>query len=316
MKGSVIINGVDIADFGAFILRGGDYDFLPFPDRREPKQNNWYEYDGVDVDLTEVYFKERTLSVHFYISASNSVEYEFNLNSFYTLITGGYIELYMREFAHTFKLRYLSCTEYNHKGGLYKAGDKRGAFAVDFSMDNPLQLFTDPTIRVPNSSKQYPASGILINGLDLATFGIVVNECYSSMLLLPAVKAPLVRSFARQTGLLAYPSDEPAFEAKEIAIKCTMTASTLAEFYHNYEALFNNLAKNEALQIESYLGEAECYYSKMEGFKKHGGFSQGVMVSFTLRFLQIDTGLTIFVLGAEDGSALLTEDGEYIEITR
>lgn len=57
MKGSVIINGTDIADFGALILRGGDYNFLPFPERKEPKQNNWYEYDGLDTDLEEVFFK-------------------------------------------------------------------------------------------------------------------------------------------------------------------------------------------------------------------------------------------------------------------
>jgi len=316
MKGSVIINGVDIADFGAFILRGGDYDFLTFPERREPTQNNWYEYSGLDVDLSEVYFKERTLSIHFYISASNSLEYEFNLNAFYALITEGYIGFYSREFARMFKFRYLSSTEYNHKGGLYRRGEKRGKFKIDFSIDEPLQLFTQPTIKIPNSSKQYPASGIIINGLDLAEFGIVVNECYSSMLLLPAVKAPLVRSFAKRTGVLAYPSSSPRFEAKENVIKCTMSASTRQEFYYNYEALFNNVSQAGEIMIESYLGQAACYYTKMENFKKHGAFSQGVMVSFTLSFLQIDTGLTIFVLGAEDGSALLTEDGEFIEITK
>lgn len=316
MKGSVIINGTDIADFGALILRGGDYDFLPFPDRAEPKQNNWHEYDGLDVDLSEVFFKERTLSVHFYISNGNSLEYEFNLNSFYTLIATGYIDLFTREFARTFRLRYLSVTEYKHKGGLYRQDSKRGWLKVSFSMDNPLQLFTNPAIRVPASSKNYPLSGVSLNGYDFAKFGIVVGECYSSMLAQAAIKEPLTRSFAKYTGLVAYPSSTPTFEAKEIIIKCTMAANSLAEFYHNYEALFNHVSQTGELTIETYLGAASCYYLKMENFKKHGVFSRGVMVSFTLRFMQLDTGLITYVLGAEDGSALLTEDDEYIEITR
>ncbi|MDH6310594.1 hypothetical protein M2451_003316 [Dysgonomonas sp. PFB1-18] len=316
MKGSVIINGTDISDFGALILRGGDYDFLPFPARVEPKQNNWHEHDGLDVDLTEVYFKERSLSVQFYISNGNSLEYEFNLNSFYGLIATGYIDLYSREFARTFRMRYLSVADYKHKGGLYKQGAKQGWVKVNFSMDDPLQLFTDPAIRVPASSKNYPLSGVLLNGYDLAQFGIVVNECYSSMLAQAAVKAPLTRKFAKYTGLLAYPNSNPTFEAKEITIKCTMAANSLAEFYHNYEALFNHVSQTGELLIETYLGGASCYYLKMENFKKHGVFARGVMVSFTLRFMQLDTGLTTYVLGAEDGSALLTEDNEYIEITK
>lgn len=316
MKGSVIINGTDIHDFGVFILRGGDFDFLPFPERKEPKQNNWYEYDGLDVDLSEVYFKERSVEVHFYLSAKSPLEYEFYLNEFYRLIATGYIDLYTREFVRTFRLRYLTVREYNHTGGLYKPGDKRGRFKVSFSMDNPLQLFTNPAIRIPASSKNYPLSGVSLNGYDLAKFGIVVNECYSSMFAQAAIKAPLTRSFSKQTGLQAYPANNPTFEAKEIIVNCTMAANSCEEFYHNYEALFNHVSQTGELIIGTYLGQAACYYSKMENFKKHGVFSRGVMVSFSLRFIQLDTGLITYVLLAEDGSALLTEDGEYIEITR
>lgn len=339
MKGSVIINGVDIADFGAFILREGDYDFLPFPDRKEPTQNNWFEFDGLDVDLSEVYFKERTVAINFYISAGTARDYEYNLSAFYRLITGGYITLYSREFARTFSLRYLSCTEYNHKGGMYKQGDKRGWLKVDFSLDDPLQLFTDPTILTPRKmgSLLYTDSSLFVttdtglfidlgdtiatdehithvslNGIDLGAFGIIVNECYSSMLQQPAAKAPLTRSFDKHTGLLAYPRQRPTFEAKELVIKCTMRADSRAEFYYNYEALFNNLTKPEALQIDSFLGQANCYYSNMSDFKKLGIFSRGVMVQFTLHLTQIDPNFTYYVLGSLADTAILTDTGEFI----
>lgn len=316
MTGSVIINGTDIADYGVFIVRDGDNDFLTFPERIEPPQTNWHEYDGIDADLSEIYFNARTFPIGFYVSAKSSLEYEFNINSFYHLISSGYIDLYSREFARTFRLRYVSVPNYEHKGGFYKQAMRRGRFDVSFSMDNPLQLFTRPEILIPVSSKQYPPSGVLLNGIDLARFGIVVNECYSSMLALSAVKSPLTRSFAKRTGLLAYPSTNPTFEAKENIIKCTMCAPSREEFYSNYEALFNNVCKTGEVSIETYLGEAACYYMKMENFKKHGIFARGVMVSFTLRLKQMDAGVMIFVLGAEDGSALLTEDNKYIKIIK
>lgn len=338
MRGSVIINGVDIADFGAFILRGGDHDILTMPARTEPKKNNWFEYNGLDVDLSEVFFNARTLPIQFYISADNVRDYEYKLSEFYRLIAPGYISMYSREFDRTFKYRFLSVTEYNHKGGLYKPGDKRGAFTVSFAMDDPLQLFSDPTILQPRKFGSLLAtetaylltdSGLFIdlgdalatdnhitrvslNGIDFGAFGIIVNECYSSMLKLPALKAPLTRNFSRRSGLQAYTSQSPTFGAKELIINCTMRAASRAEFYWNYEALFNNLTKPEALQIDSYLGRANCYYSKMEDFKKLGIFSRGVLVSFTLKLIQIDPAFTFYVLGSASDTAILTDANEYI----
>lgn len=286
MKGSVIINNKDVADFGAFILRGGDNDLLTMPERKQPKMTSWYEYDGIDADLTEVFFNERKLKIDFYLSADNAAYYKSRVKGFYDLITGGSITMYSREFDRSFTFRYLTCPEFEHKGGLYKAGDKRGKFTVEFSMDDPLQLFTDPTILQPRSSYVH-TSHVLLNGIDLGAFGIIVNECYSSMLKLPAIKKPLTRSFSRRSGLIAFTRKNPTFETREISIQCTMRARSRTEFYYNYEALFNNLAKTEALQLDSYLGQAKCYYSKMLDSRKMGTFSNGIMIQFTLRLIQI-----------------------------
>lgn len=340
MKGSVIINGVDIGNLGMFILRGGDFDFLPFPERKQPPTNSWFEYHGVDVDLAEVFFKERTVTIHFYIAAPDARTYEFYLSEFYRLIASGYVQLYSREFERTFTLRYLNCPELDHRGGLYKSGTKSGKLKVEFSMDDPLQLFTDPTILQPRKLGSLLAietalmltdddlfidlgdtiatdthiSHVAINGIDLGAFGIVVSECYNSLLKLPALKAPLTRSFARRSGLQAHPSKSPKLEQKEIIIKCTMWADSRPEFYYNYEALFNQLAIPEALQIDCYLGRAHCYYSKMTDFKKMGIFSRGVKVQFSLHLIQTDPSFAYFVLGTVSDIAILTDVNEYILI--
>lgn len=286
MKASVIINEVDIAELGVFILRGGDHEILTMPERIEPAKNNWYEYNGLDVDLSEIFFNARTLPIQFYISAKDTKDYQNKLFEFNKLIIPSYTTIYSREFDRSFKYRYLSVNEYKHKGGLYKAGNKHGTFTVNFSMDDPVQLFKDKTILQPRNLNSRH-SHIILNGIDLGDFGIIVNEFYNSALKQAEVKAPLTVSFERWSGLLAFPSTSPRQEAKEITINCTMRAKNRDNFYYNYEALFNQLTIPKALELVSYLGTSKCYYSKMDSFKKIGIFSQGVMVQFSLKLIQI-----------------------------
>lgn len=312
MKGSVIIDGIDIDDLGLFILRGGDYDFLSFPERKEPDQNNWHEIDGIDPDLSEVYFNEKKVAVRFYIKAESGDEFLYRLNRFYRLISApGYRQLYSREFGKTFMLRYVDCPELEHRGGLYKKGTKRAELSVVFSMDDPLQIFAGDGNLAPRNGRS-AKSYVEINGIDLADFGIIVNRCYDTVLRLPAVKPPLARSISNLNGLIAYDRERSTFEAKQTIINCTMTAADRDDFYYNYEALFNNLTIREALRLSTFAYDnAAHYYASMSGFQKLRPFGSRVLVSFALVLVQVSPGLADYVLWTEDAFAIVTEDGEY-----
>ncbi len=312
MKGSCIIDGIDIADLGMFILREGDYDFLSFPERKEPEQNDWHELDGVDADLSEIYFKEKKVTVRFYIKAETGDEFLFNLNQFHTLISApGYRQLYSREFGKTFLLRYISCPAFAHTGGMYKAGIKRAEISVEFSMDSPLQIFTGSTNLIPRNGR--PArTFVTINNRDLADFGIIVNECYNTVLRLPAVKSPLTRSISNINGLIAYISAQTVFEAKQTVIECTMTANNRDDFYYNYEALFNNLIIKEAIPLTTFAyDDVSCYYLSMSGFQKLRPFGSRVLMQFSLTLIHMSPGLIDYVLGMEDIFAVNTETDDY-----
>ena len=314
--GSCKIDNIDIGTLGMFILRGGDYDFLSFPDRKTPPSNNWHELNGLDVDLSEVYFKEKKVTVRFYIAADTGTQFEYNLNTFYSLVSSpGYKQLYSREFGKTFSLRFVSCPSYEHAGGLYKKGRKRGEVSVEFSMDNPLQIFTGSKNLIPSNGRG-SRTYVRINNIDLSDFGIIVNQCYNSVLKLPSVKKPLVRSLERKTGLTAFTPSQSVFDVKTITIDCTMTAASREDFYYNYEALFNNLSIKNAVRVTNFTGDDLCYYNSMSGFEKLASFGRRVLVKFSINLVCLNPGLITYVLGAEDSSALLTEDNEYIEITR
>lgn len=313
MIGSCIINGVDIAQWDMFILKGSDSDFLSFPERKTPTSNNWQEYDGLDVDLSEIYFNAKKVTTDFFVKADAGAEFLYRLNAFHTLIsTPGTLSLYSREFDRTFDLRFVSCPEYRHTNGMYKDGTKRGEITVEFSMDNPLQLFNNPALFIPTANRN--TQFVSINNYDLGRFGIIVNECYNTTLKLPAVKPPLVQSLERSTGLFVTPASQTTFEATQVTIECTMLADTREEFYHNYEALFNNLTKPEAVQLSTFSFDADCFYNSMQNFEKLKPFSDGVKVRFSLVLTLITPGLIRFLLGTQDNYFINTQDNYFIQM--
>lgn len=312
--GSCIIDGKDIADFGMFILKGGDYDLLPFPERMEPTQNDWYEEDGVDVDLSEVFFKPKDVTLRFYISADTTDDFEYNLDHFHRLISKPKPrKFYIREFGREFTLRYISCPAYTHKGGLLKNGKKSAEISVNFSMDDPLQLFTKPQCIVPSITRP-TKSFVTINDYDLSKFGIIVNQCYNTALNLSGAKTPLVKTFNRQSGAnVFYPAEakevQQTLKNKQIVIECTMIADSREIFYYNYEALFNNLTKPEVIEFSTRYEDFGCYYSAMQNFEKLEPFDKRIRVKFNLVLTIVKPNRPVRVLATEDGRPIMTEDG-------
>jgi len=281
MIGACIIDGTDIATLGMFIVRGGDSDFLAFPERKEPLANDWFEEDGLDVDLSDVFFEAKKVSVKYYISANDATTFQNHLNAFETLhYQAGYRQIYVREFDKTFALRFKEISDYKHSGGYVKTGKKFGFITVDYMMDDPLQVY-DSTL-VPVSTRP-TLSGIKLNSYDFSKFGIVIQDAYSTALRIRSPKLGLVLAFERRTGLLSDLAYVPTKSARQISIACTMLAETLNEFYTNYNALFNQLSITQALELELPSTEViNCYYKRMDEFKKELAFSNRIKFKFNL----------------------------------
>lgn len=313
-KNSCIINDVDISSLGMFILQGGDYDIFSFPQRIEPVQNNWYEQDGIDVDLGSMCFKEKKVTLSFYLSADNTDIFRLRLERFFQLIhtnydqDNRYTKIELPSINRSFWLRYISCPEYNHSGGLYKSGRKSAEIKVEFSMDEPLQFFSEKDILIPTISDR-TKTHVSLNGYDLSLFGIIVSECYNTMMRLPDFKLPLSRSSVICSGLKAFPSVNPKFENKQITISCTLIADSTEQFMHNYQALFNNINRPGAIYIETYYDDFECYYSDMQNLIKEEFSSLRIKISFDLIFTIVKPGRSIPVLVTQDIIPVTTENG-------
>lgn len=286
--GSCIIDTVDLAAYGIFIERGGSDDFISFPDRRTPDQNDWAEFDGLDVDLTDCCFDAKSVKVNYVIVAETEATFKSHLNSFETLhFVPGLRNVFVKEFNKTFSLRFLGFPGYKHKGGLYNPRKKTGYITAEYSMDDPLQLFT-PAVISPVSNRTNLAQ-ISINGYDLSKFGVVVQDIYSTALQPYSAKSGMVRKIQSLNGLIADTGVAPKKTSRQIVIESTMLADTLNEFWTNYTALFNNLRISTAVQLGVTRTGAilNCYYSKMTNFKKEAPFSRKIKVSFNLILQEI-----------------------------
>ncbi len=59
------IDGTDFtADYGLTVSKGTIESFLTYPQFKKPKQNDWAEYDGIEIDLSAPVFKNRTIMLN------------------------------------------------------------------------------------------------------------------------------------------------------------------------------------------------------------------------------------------------------------
>lgn len=286
--GSCKIDGTNLATLGIFIERGGSDDFLSFPDRRTPDQNDWEEHDGLDVDLSDCFFDAKRVKVNYVIIAENETTFKNNLNAFEALhFAPGLRQIFVREFNRTFSLRFVGFPNYKHKGGLFNPRKKIGKITVEYSMDNPLQLLTD-AVNVPVSNRANLAQ-ITLNSYDLSKFGIVVQDAYSTALRPRSAKSGLERKMQNLNGVIVDTGVSPKKQSRQIVIECAMLADTINEYFVNYNALFNNLRITTPVQLGiTRAGTVlNCYYSKMTNFKKETPFGRKIKVSFNLVLQEI-----------------------------
>ena len=286
--GSCIIDGIDLARLGIFIERGGSDDFISFPERRTPAQNDWAEHDGLEVDLSDLVFEAKTVKVNYVLVATDETTFKNRLNAFENLhFSPGYRQIYVREFDKTFSLRFIGFSGYKHRGGLLNSRRKVAKITVEYSMDHPLQLFA--AIPTAPTAVRDTLAQIILNGFDLSRFGVVVREVYSTVLRPRSAKGTLERKSSATHGTIDDVGIAPKRQARQIVIECTMLAETLTEFWTNYTAFFNNLRITSAVRLGiTRTGTVlDCYYSKMGNFKKETPFSRKIKVSFDLILQEI-----------------------------
>jgi len=292
-EGLYLLDGVDMySTYGAAILKGSYNSLFAYPTAKEPLQNDWFEYDGLDVDLSERFFDPLSVNIQFVVvsrvGVADLVAKRDALNT--VLRSAGYRDLYLSGMQTGLQLRYIS----SNGGDVGTVATNKQIYSLEFtatfSMDDPMQLFTIGTERVFDSTfdDTFGASGrnfamslykyfipetVFIDSVTLRDYGIAVRSFGGSALEVDNSKNPLYLTYERLTGAEADCSTVQMKRAsKELKLALTIGADSAATALNNYCSFFLALtaAEKRVLTSTLYGKSFDCYYASQSNLEMYG----------------------------------------------
>lgn len=253
MNGSIIIDGINATQtWGIFIREGGYESLVALPPIKEPQVIDWPEEDGVQVDLSEIRFKNREITLRFGTMKQNS-----DLSAFFILLTDGAFHSFeFPELGITREMRMISCPEY--KSGILKLS----AFSIRLSEDDPMSGYTyqEPT------GGRFPTQGLLIDNKDISEYGLALLEgSEAEIMRTPEVKQNLTINTNKINGI-QYDPDQVKMKSKELTIKMLLIAVDAQQFNRNLNAFYFDLTRpgERVMQYSPTRDEYKFYYKATE----------------------------------------------------
>lgn len=328
MTGDTIINGTDIySDYGAFVSLGGYNGVVGWPASKPVEMNNWMEEDGIEVDLSSLKLASHEFETSFGIQRPIQ-----SIHGFYSFLCS---EAFMNcSFSSlgltnkTYRVIGMSGIDY-----AFTFGEVRVRLADDTPME-------DYEYVAPSVSHPLPVSAFRLNGTPLSAYGVrTLYGTLGTVAQRGAIKQFLLRDVSTINGSLYDPNPKlwngsefkpsdvhgtPKYTPVEIQLKCALTASTVQEFWQNYNAFLYDLiseddSKAALRKCEKTLSfetdSLGCYYVG-QSVEDVSLWSDKIMVQFTVSMLVMN-GLSeevIRFLAAESGILVITENGTFVKL--
>lgn len=300
MNGCFYIDGINAyTQYGVIVAWEGYKGLLSRAGFKKVDFNDWPELDGIEPDLSDPVLDSREFSLTF-----GCVDSEKSCDFIDILSDEGYHDFDFREVGYSVKLRLVSQPDKDVFWRLEK-------FTLQFSDDFPLPDYIyQPPVPVGVTQTMYD-----LDNLSFANYGVWIlegsdNEIEKS----PAVKKNLLVSSSNRKGV-CYDGEKVVFQSKDVALKCGMKVGDIETFWRNYNALFYTLIQpGERFLYSDRMGESfPCYYKSCD-CTRFDIVGECVWCEFTLTlvFISFRVGESVYLLAAEDGLVIETEDGEFL----
>lgn len=256
--GTQILEQMDV-----YLHRGSDDDIWAFPTRVDPNYVDWHEVLLRDADLLlNPSYETKKITIELVVLRAT----EQRLKSVRTLFDAPSIELYVGQFGQTYKLSPLRITGYKHIGGVINKAPGCGILVVELEQSNLPDIYNKMTLP---TQKERTQSFITLDGVDLSTYGIVVQQAYDTGLMPHALKRP-----------------REVVPSKSISIECTMVSSSIDGLNGNLSALWKAIDKIGSCLLDVAGSSYNVYYTSMTNCSKLLPFRAGNkhFLKFTLNF--------------------------------
>lgn len=141
---SITIDGKDgWGEFGFFVLKNGFNDWLSFPDTKAPFSHDWGDEDGIEVDLNNVFVKEKNVSLQILFVSDSREQFWKNYESLKAiLLFPGTRLIYIKEIGRLFEVYYVKCSGISKFTRLRQVNKIAVGMTLNFIMPNPvLEVF-------------------------------------------------------------------------------------------------------------------------------------------------------------------------------
>jgi len=253
MTGSIIISGKDIKSaYGAYLVDGALSDLPCFPDMKEPERNDWYEEDGIEVDLEKPCVESHEMTVSMMMPGSLG-----NVSSLMEYVRSArFHDVEFSEAGRSRKLRLVS---------MMATGLSMGLFGIDITLadESPLEGLSGGD--VTSSSRQ---CGLAMDGVDLCAYGILLNGNADHLWPSAEVKDNILAESDFINGEKHYDEMEEAEDDRmkvtvhsdDIKVGCVMISKSITEFWRKRDALLTALVAPGERTL-SYMGRSyKAYY--------------------------------------------------------
>jgi len=293
------IDGKDILqEYGIFVTDNSYRDLVTYPPTKKLEQNDWAEYDGVEVDLSNIALNMRELTITFAQTG------QLRIGRFMEQLSDGAYHVFEFSVLNLkLLLRLVSQPDFRFYTKQVRT------FSLRFACDFPIK---------PDSwsfLSYYEHTGYEINGHDLSKFGVRISEgTMSEILKMPNVKKNLTIDINKNDGVI-YDSEKVQYETKDVKINCLMAFSNLTLFWQQHKSLFYYLVNmsEPKLKVTAINREFPFYY-KSCSTSEFAVTSNRVWWKFTLTLVFTDFRLDAenYLLVDETGNFIVTEDGLYM----
>lgn len=298
MSSRLFVDGIETFEAFGIILADGSYeDLIQYPPLKPIDINTWGEENGIEPDLSNPQLDTRQFSLNFGALGNQS-----DMGGFIALLTtdGAFHEFYFEELDKSYTLRLISQSQ-------NKEVSQLGLFTLVFADDYPLAGYT----YTAPSSTMAPPQMYDLDDYNLAEYGIWTLEGNEDDLKSsPAVRMNLLVNSGGTEGV-TYDGEHVVFTEKKVELRCAMRAATIAEFWRNYQALLFDLTKpgERELYIDSISEAVPFFYNSATISTLILGPDVWCVFTLSLTIIAFVLGETEYILAAEAGPMIITEDG-------
>lgn len=225
MTGKLYIDGIDVyANYGLYAQDQGYNNLIQWASLKGISYNDWYEEDGIEIDLSGSIIDSRTCSLKL-CGVSTYAKVDELINALRNTV---YHTIEAVEIGRTYSnLRYITASEPSIVDNLWQ-------FELSFVEDNPII----PAGGEPKSNIASYAD-YAIDGRLFTDYGVrILGGTRSSLCQIPSRKTNWELSSAYTNGIISGDKGNGRCRDYKATLRCLMRAESLAELWNNYDALF------------------------------------------------------------------------------